>query len=437
MFGLFVTICTLVMGGLLVQRAADAAATAAKGRVGAQATLQWDMDKAFANGGFGGTLPDNARLSTTAADKIGTSDLVRGYNYTLENASASDLKPASTIPPPSGLPADMRDDRVLPLHGVRDTEQLRDFRDGQFTIVEGRGLTGADKDRDVVVVEERLAQANRLKVGGKVKLGTAGGGNLREFEVVGVYRNPAQSPKQWASPQSDPGNLMYVPLDALGRLNPEEKLDGGMRINEAVYTLKDPAQLDALRKQATAAGLDMNVFGLTVNDKQYQQLIGPIQNVASFARVTVGLVGVAGAAIVSLLIALWLRERRRELGVLLAMGERRWRLVAQQITEVLAIATVALAGATALGGLLAQPVTDALLGRQLADVPPPTVPIPGRAGVDLEPALAPIDKLDVLLGVGDIVSVGLIGLLIALIAVAVPAFRIVGLQPREILTKGE
>jgi putative ABC transport system permease protein len=438
LFALFAVICTLVLGGFLVRGAADAAAEGAKQRVGTEATLQWDMDKAFAQGGFGGTLPDNARLSTAAADRLGRSELVAGYNYTLESGTVPvSAKPVAAAQPPAGLPEDMRNDRMLPLLGVLSSEQLRDFRDGHFTVLSGRGIGAQDRDRDAVLVEERFAAANSLTVGSKIILSSAEGKNPREFEVVGVYRNPAQSPRSWVAPQMEPGNKLIVPLDAVGRLEPTERIDGGMRINEATYRLKDPSTLDRFRKQAKAAGLDMDVFALQVNDKQYRQLVGPIRNVASFATAMVWLVGLAGAAVIGLLVALWTRERRRELGILLAVGERRWRLVAQQLVEVTAVAAVALGASAAAAQVIAAEVADALVSKEVAEVPGPAPQQPGRAGADQSPAVAPIDRLTIDLQTEDLLNVTLVGLAVVLATVAVPTGRIVRMQPRAILTKGE
>nr|BFE58332.1 ABC transporter permease [Dactylosporangium thailandense] len=438
MLALLAVICTLVLGGFLVRRAAGAAADGAKQQVGTEATLQWDMEKAFAQGGGGPVLPDNARLSTVAADKLGRSGLVSGYNYTLEGGTVPvGAKPVAAAPPPAGLPDQMRDDGMLPLLGVLDSEQLRDFRDGHFTMLSGRGISARDRDRDVVLVEERFAAANALNVGGRITLTSADGKNPREFEVAGIYRDPAQSPRSWVSPQMEPGNRLIVALDAIGRLSPDERLDGGMRINEAKYLLKDPSTLEEFRGQARAAGLDMNVFALDVNDKQYRQLVGPIQNVASFATGTVWMVGLAGAAVLSLLIALWTRERRRELGILLAIGERRWQLIAQQIVEVTAVAVLALGFAAAAAQAISPAVANSLVGREAAAVPSSAPLAPGRTGPDQTPALAPIDHLNIELQSGDLMRISLVGLGIALAAVAVPTGRIVRMQPRAILTKGE
>jgi putative ABC transport system permease protein len=438
LLALFAVICTLVLGGFVVRRAADAAAEDAKRQVGTEARLEWDMDRALADGGLGGTLPDNARLSSTAADELGRSQLVSGYNYTLENATKPvSAKSVVVAAPPAGLPEELRDDRLLPLIGVRDSGQLRDFRDGHFTMLSGRGIGPSDRDRDVVLVEERFAAINGLSVGGRVDLASATGENPRPFEVLGVYRNPEKSPESWVASQMEPGNKIFVPLDTIGRLDPTERLGGGMRIHEATYRLRDPSTLDTLRQEATAAGLDMNVFGLTVNDKQYRQMVGPIQNVAAFATATVWLVALAGAAVIGLLIALWTRERRRELGILLAVGERRWRLVAQQLVEVTAVALLALGAAAAVSQVLAAEVAGALVSREAASSPRPVPPPPGRATIDQTPDVAPIDRLAVDLRPGDLRDVALVGLGIILAAVAVPTGLIVRMQPRSILAKGE
>lgn len=442
--GLFFVICALVLCGLLLRAATDSAADAAKQEVGSDVTLQWDMDKAMEEGGFTGQLPDNAVLDTDVAERVGDSPLVTGHNYTLEGGTTlPDLDPVANGEPPDDLPEEMRQDNMLPLWGTRDAERLHDFKTGRHKILDGRGVTADDADDDVVMIEERLAKQNKLSVGDEVKLTAADGSQPRTFEVIGIYRDPTESPRNWTSPQTEPGNRMIVPVEAIGRMSAEEMVGDAMRVNEAVYELKDPADLDAFRAHAADSGVDMDVFTLDANDKMYRQLVGPIEGVAGFATVGVWLIAIAGAAILALLVMMGVRERRTELGVLLSIGERRWRLVGQQLAEVAVVAAVALGLALAVGQPIAQWAGDALLADELAAVDDEPKPEPQAAGGgrtttgDDTPAADPVDELAVDMGTADALAIAGIGLGIAGCATVLPTLTILRYQPRSILAKGE
>ncbi len=141
------------------------------------------------------------------------------------------------------------------------------------------------------------------------------------------------------------------------------------------------------------------------------------------------------------------RERRGELGILLSLGEKKPRLLGQHLVEVVACAVVAIA----LAGLGSQFVSEAIGNKLLAgevesaneeaenESLQPDYSDPsgmGKQGGD-QPDIDPIDSLDVRLGPADIAKVGATGLGIAALATLVPGTRVLRLNPRDILTKGD
>jgi len=448
LLAVFTVICTLVFSGLVLKNAASASAAAAERKVGSVVTLQWDEEKALKDGGAGalGSLPANAVLGTGKADALGKSPLVNGYNYLLDDGTVpKNVTAVHKGQVPANIPSYM-DAGMFPLEGVRDSSQLDPFSSGKDRIVAGRGITAADSGRDVVLVDQRLAQLNKLKVGDTMTLTSADGKNPRPFQIVGIYTDPTtSSSKGWLPPQAEPGNLLYAPVAALGRLSADERNGSGMTINSATYHLYDPGTLDEFRRQATAAGLDMNVFELTANSTLYQQLAGPINNVASFATLAVWLIGIAGAALLSLLIALGMRERRTEMGVLLSMGERKWRLLGQHLAEAVALGALAVGLSVAIGHAVSQQIGDTLLNREVAAAPKAQQQAGAGGGAgqtSASPAgtgasVSPVSTIHVAIRAADITAIAGIGVGIGLLATALPGLGILRLNPRTILMKGE
>ena len=66
--------------------------------------------------------------------------------------------------------------------------------------------------------------------------------------------------------------------------------------------------------------IDTDTYSLQTNDQMYQQMLQPLNNVKSFAKNIVLLVGIAGAVILTLIVMLSIKDRRYEMGVLLSLG---------------------------------------------------------------------------------------------------------------------
>ncbi|MFZ3544233.1 hypothetical protein ACODT3_01390 [Streptomyces sp. 4.24] len=71
-----------------------------------------------------------------------------------------------------------------------------------------------------------------------------------------------------------------------------------------------------------------------------------------------------------------------------------------------------------------------------ANKPDPSDPTGGANKSD-QPQVKPIDSMDIRLGPADIGKVGATGLAIAVLATLVPGARVLRLNPRDILTKGD
>ena len=87
--------------------------------------------------------------------------------------------------------------------------------------------------------------------------------------------------------------------------------------------------------------IDFDTFSLDANDRLYQQNASSLESMQSFAKMFVWIVVIAGSAILCLILALTIRNRYYEIGVLLSLGQSKVKIVAQQLIEIGLIAVVA------------------------------------------------------------------------------------------------
>ncbi|KPC79275.1 ABC transporter permease, partial [Streptomyces sp. NRRL F-6602] len=111
---------------------------------------------------------------------------------------------------------------------------------------------------------------------------------------------------------------------------------------------------------------EMCIRDRDTNDKAIQQMTGPLQSIRSSATLAMWLIALAGAAVLALLANLAVKQRRKEYGVLLSMGEKKSRLIAQQILETVVVAVLAIGLSSLFTQSLTQSVGQSLLSSQAA-----------------------------------------------------------------------
>ncbi|MCX4232457.1 ABC transporter permease [Streptomyces ortus] len=403
LLGIFAVVCTLLLGGFLLRDATARQEAEAQRRIGVDATVRGEP------------------FTERQAAKLGRSPLVERYNPILRGtprAPGLKLETSAAPRPPGEKPTTAGPG----LTGVRESEMLLDFATGRTTVTSGRAITAADADRAVVMVEVRTAEKNGLGPGDRITLTSPDGRTEKSFEVIGVFEDPARTPDPWMPPADLPANRMYAPIGALRGLGPGEQL------TEAVYKLRSPEQARALRTEAEHLLGAGKGFRFDVNDKAYRDQVQPLRRVAAFANAVVWLIAVAGAVVLGLIVMLTIRERRDELGMLFALGEKKWKLVGQHTVEVVALAVPALVLAATAAGLLGGQLDDRLLDRQSG----------GRVAAARTPgAAAELPPPEVRVTPRDLVKVAGTSLGIALAATVVPGIGILRLHPRSILVGGD
>jgi putative ABC transport system permease protein len=453
----FTVICILVLSGLTIQTAATKSSELARTQLGGEVTLQADMTKLMEQqqGAGGRAKFQPVSVSEEVASELLTLEHIKGYNfYANATAIAANFAPieseesedtsTSTAEDKGGqmemMPGKMMGD--VSMQGVMFTDAVSEFREEQSTLVEGRHLSNMDAGQNFLLMEITLAEENDLSIGDRVSLQSTTAEDLVEYEIVGLYETTVsadntQQGRDFAA--LNPYNKLYVPYSSLTPFK-RDKTDG--TIDSAVYFIDDPVNIDSFVELAKETGLiDLDTYMLDKNDQLFQQMMGPIEHVASFSSNVVILVTVTGAMILGLIVMMSIRERKYEMGVLMAIGEKRWKLVGQFLTEILVIAILALGLSSISGDFVATKVGDQLLQQQLIDSEAEIDPaafkqrMPMFGGQNQVLQVDPIDELNIQVTNEDLSMLALIGLLIAVLSTLLPSLSILRMQPKTILSK--
>ena len=244
------------------------------------------------------------------------------------------------------LGIDLSQDQVGPMVGLKQG------------LISGRLLQSGDGD--VVVVDRHFAALFSVKPGDTLRLGD------RDYRVVGVA-------EQKQSSQAGVANL-YVPLanaEALAGV-PEGE------VNQVYARLSDASQTDEVVK-----GLSIKLGKLSaVSQQSILQVMGGISRVTARFSAAAGLLGaLGGVALAWGALSGLMAERRREIGVMKAVGWRTRDIVRTFLSES-AILSIC-------GGILGTAI-GLILALLLAGLPTPAPslqqPLPGLAAAPIHAA---------------------------------------------------
>ncbi|KIQ78996.1 MULTISPECIES: ABC transporter permease [Bacillus] len=455
LMAVFLIVTNLVLAGFTIQNASKKAADAARKKLGADVTLGLDFDKLGQQARETGEMPKPPKLNTKETDQLAKSKYVKDYNYITHNFGIADGfklvgasegeegkgKGSVAIAGGSGSGSEIDMNSSLMIEGVRKTLLHESFKNGKSKIIDGKPITEQMQDQNVALMEKRLAEQNNLKVGDKVKVQSGDKKETLEIEIIGIYETNEQPMGQNAPPMMNPANKLYMPYSTLKKLETDEGMSSSIQV---VYLLNDPQYIDAFKKEAKKSDIDFKYFKLDAQDSLYKQMIGPIENIASTSQMIIYMVSIAGAIILGLIIMLSIKTRRKEMGILLSIGEKKWKLMAQFVVEVVCIAILAFGLSLTTGTKVSQFVGDNLLSSEIAtaseekDNPQNgSVMVAGIGDTPQNQNEDPIDKIDVSVTGEDVGKMGGIGLTIAILATILPALSILRLNPKQILLKDE
>ncbi|HAB8809318.1 TPA_asm: FtsX-like permease family protein [Listeria monocytogenes] len=478
---IFTVVCVLILSGFTIQSAADKASELAREQLGGTVTLTVDREKQMqtmreeASSSDSSSTESKPQFQSSPIDVSDANDLaklnhVASYNYySSTQALASGFDPiessgdtsssndessttAETQGPGGGQGGPQMVDADLSISGLLDSATSTDFEAGTSELTSGVAITSADKDKNVAMVEENLAEEIDWKVGDSFTVTSSDGNTKVTLKIVGIYKT-TDSGSDMAQNFSflNPYNKVYVPYTVANTIKGSDYKN---TVDSAVYTMDDAANISAFEKEAKKVdSIDWDTFKLDANDTLYQQMIGPINSVASFSKNVVYIVSIAGALILGLLVMMQVRDRKYEMGVLLAIGEKRGKLIAQFFVEILIVALVSFGLAAASSHYVAQLAGNQLLAQQNSSTNETTTSTenrgPGGGGgqggpggfgqsvSNLTKNTEQIKELDIQVTLEDMLKMGGIGIGIAFISVLLPAALVLRMNPKTILTKQE
>lgn len=297
--------------------------------------------------------------------------------------------------------------------GISDTSVVTS---GSSSLTSGE-VFASDSDEDVAIVGKALAEKNSLSAGSTFTAYS------KTITVKGIY----DAGNQFAN------SSFYMPLKTAQRLSSQTD-----EVSSATVYVDSITNLDGTAA-AIKSKLGEDKADVTTNEETSKEALQPLENVKNISLYS--LIGslVAGAIITLLTMMMIVRERRREIGVLKAIGASNAIVVTQFVSEALVLTLLGSVVGTILGFFLSNPILKALVSSSST---PPTGGMGGPGGgfarvVQIGGGLQNnIRDIQAVVSY-DILLYGLLAaVVIAILGSAVPAWLIAKVRPAEVM-RGE
>lgn len=269
--------------------------------------------------------------------------------------------------------------------GYSSDRAMTDFLNGTSSITEGEMFAEGTADNTCVINSE-LASYNDISVGDTITLENPNKEEeTYELTVCGIYEKESSADSfsnmmGGFSTAADSSNQIYMSDQTLEQIleasessaeTTEDETTGQETTTAIQSTLNGTYAFDTaddyeqFQEEVKELGLP---DGYTVSSSDltaYEESLTPLENLSEYAGYFLLLILLIGMVILIVLNIFSIRERKYEIGVLAAIGMKKWKIAVQFMAELLCVTFCALIIGAGIGAALSVPVTNKLLEKQI------------------------------------------------------------------------
>jgi len=402
----------IIAGAISIREALKNTENSIRKNVGVVASIEVDYDAIYESGDD--TIWDNMPiLSVDAIKSIGSLKMVKFYDYSLSISLSS--KVVKRIEAEMGIIAKPFDsgeyEAYFNLTGVENKE-IAYLKNGQGKIISGRHFTDEEikNGSNVIVVSKEFAELNNLSIGSKITLNNniydfssmysydiSGQGSVMpieptivkkfelELEVVGIFelkKMPIKKDKNGKEDEyekymeAEKQNQIFAPnkfilveqekfYAAYKEINPNEAISE-LESYTPIFVLNDPRDLDEFKSLAKKELPEF--YKIIDNSSAYKKMQTPLNSIGNMANIILYVSIGATLIVISLLITLFLRDRKHEIGIYLSLGESKKNVACQIALEVIVVSLIGMTLSLVTGTITSKVISEGMLVNEVENM---------------------------------------------------------------------
>lgn len=226
------------------------------------------------------------------------------------------------------------------LIGNKKMEMDANVLSGNVTIKEGRLIK--EEDSNACVISRELAEKNHLALGDKLQFNDyrdRENPNAYEAVVVGIYEVKQKMTPYMSGDTYRSENVIFTDL------NFPEKTEGNTGnplYEKAYFKVRDVDRYDSVKDAIKKVDIDWERYDLIDNHGNLETMSSNFHDLENISQILIIIVIGAGSVIFSLIFVFWMKNRALEIGIFLALGTAKVKILGQILLEALLIAAMAI-----------------------------------------------------------------------------------------------
>ncbi|MBP1045532.1 ABC transporter permease [Enterococcus sp. BWM-S5] len=473
LFSVIFILGNVIAGAIAIQQSTQNVEKNVKSQLGGMATIELDYENNQDKFMEADLVIEN--LTEEKIKTIGESPYVKYYDYnSVSWAETKSLKTAS-----------MDEENMYGSSGFNlkgsNYPKILDVEEKNIKITDGTVFTQDDIDngKNVALISTGVAEANGLSVGDQMIIDRVANdytesGETKELfkmdipvEIIGIFEpvtvemkdssdedsnSMAMDQQQYMSMEQM--NTIYLPnkvviendkafSDKYMEESPtyaESMAESGLEEETyeyytPVYVLNSVDDVEAFKEETEP--LLPPLYAVKASTDQYDQIGGSMNSLSKISGYVVTIAVAAALLIISLVVLLFMRDRKHELGIYLSLGDKRGHVMGQIIIEMVLISGIALVLSLISGNFLGKIVSDSLLNSDILTTANDSMDMMYYAGSSL--GVSDLTTADIMnsykveFSLGYVVTYLVVGLATTLLSAIVPLLYIVRLNPKKIM----
>lgn len=440
-FCILVLVFGLVFTGIIIQKSLKESKDFVRIQLGATVQYVPDYNKAMIDelpyedytqlvlsASVADTIKQDSRVKEAYLVKNGyglAKEVKSGNNYGEDvNVKVESSAEGGTIDGMENYPVET----YLNIFGI-NTEKSIEFDNESLKLTSGTFFSKSqlDNGEDVCIISAELATANGFSLGDMLKITNMINYESApiEIQIIGIYEGAKMGM----------ADTIFTPLLTTEQFMYPEEVEN---ITSIYFLLTDPLDVPGFIAD-NSNKLPSIYTKLTANDSEYKQLTKPLDLMEIITSILIWVIFGAGALIVLSIVTIFVRDRKFEIGLLLASGESKIRIIDQFILELLIISIIAFSVSAGVSQVTARFVSQWIVENQLVENTDEPVgyydvyswgPGETKGTVDMESIAK---DFNVSIEFSLFVNLLLISFGILLFAASIPLIVIMSYKPREAL----
>lgn len=255
------------------------------------------------------------------------------------------------------------DSGLLTLYSITDCMSVSGFARGEISLIQGRYLTRSDNENSakVCMISENLARINGYSLGNRI-LFRQGEKIDDTLEIVGIYKsNVWRNESNQVDSYMLFDNTVYAPVSATGHnswancYNYQIKLDDDRHIEKIE---------ELVNKYSMASGFDAYFIKVSDIFEADNQGIHTLSNALNFAKFSFF---ISSLAIIAIYTYSLVQSRKKEIGVLFAMGYSKCRTAFVLASELALCSLIGVILAALFSAFFGEHIAEAILAFSVND----------------------------------------------------------------------